>query len=339
VATWYRSGFWLVSALLLIGASHQLYLTLGGGPRAGSSESPNVVVATVDGEPITRREIVEEMARRDRLSPGMFAEPGAKLELLEERIRFETLVARARAAGYSEDPELREEWKRLLVRRYESEHLDVPIAALRVSDEEVARYYDAHRADYTRPERRRVAVIFIELPPRATAEQVRAKAARAEVALAEAEGERSTGEGAAQGFGVLAKRYSNDRATRYRGGDVGWLARGQDSYRWEPAVVDAMFALETPGDLSSVVRGERGFYLVKLIELEAARPQPLERVEPTIRRALLDAKRRKLGDAFYAELAEQTRIEIDLDALRAVPAPKGVTTAESHKRPPPLPGG
>lgn len=334
----------LLPGLLLGGLAVLIF-----GPRAGplqetpppaSSATTTVddsVVATVDREPITGASLGKEMTRRQRLVPGLFDAPEARRALLDERIRFETLVARARAAGYERESELVEEWKRLLVRRYEAEHLEPRIAALSVSNAEIARHYEAHRADYVRPERRRVALMFLSLPDGTSPARRRAVHDRAEALLAEARG---TADAPPVDFAELARRHSDHRASRYVGGDVGWVSRGQRSHRFAPSVVEAMFALDTPGALSPVVRGPDGLYVLKLTALEAEQPRPLEELRPRIRHTLLDAKRAQLVEAFHAELASRTRVEIDPDALDALRVPEEIVSADRARQAPPgLPGG
>lgn len=332
----HRLALGFLAGLLVAGACFLLLTTRQATIDRAAPDADAAVVATVDGEPITSQSLLDEMIRRARLVPGLFEDPAARRELLDERIRFETIVARARAAGYETDPALAEQWKRLLVRRYEAEHLEARTAKLSVSDAEIKSYYQAHLADYTRPERRRVALIFIEVPRRASAQRVEELTRKAEEVLAAAGADTA----AQTHFGDLARTRSDDRATRYRGGDVGWLAAGQSSYRWGPKVVAAMFALSKPGELSAIVRGEDGFYLLRLMDVEAARPLPLEQIRPTIRHALLGAQRKQLAQAFYAELAGQTRVEIDLEALEALRVPReSVATIDERGQPPPLPGG
>ncbi len=329
----YRFAFLIVAVLLVFGSA--VLLVVDHVRRAETLELGAGVVATVDGEPITARSFVDEMIRRARRAPGLFSDPRDKRALLEERIRFEVLVARARAADYEQDPEIVRRWKQLLVRKYESDHLDARVAELTVSDQEIERHYRTHLADYTVPERRRIALIFIEVPSRASEERIAKLTRRAEEALAAARAE----QGARSHFGVLAKKYSDDRVSKYLGGDVGWISRGQNSYRWEPAVVETMLALSEPRDISPILRTGKGFYLLKLIAAEKARPQPLERIRPTIRHTLLNAKRKRLAEDFHAELEAQTHIEIDHEMLESLQLPQSIARKQGAVGPPPLPGG
>lgn len=74
-----------------------------------------------------------------------------------------------------------------------------------------------------------------------------------------------------QGFGQLALEFSDDDATRFQGGDMGWMPEDSARLRHEPAVLRAAFALRNPGDLSPIVEGRDGLYLVRLV---GRRPAP-----------------------------------------------------------------
>jgi len=135
-------------------------------------------------------------------------------------------------------------------------------------------------------------------------------------------------------LGAVAARYSDDRATRYLGGDAGWIAR-RDS-RFDAALVAAAFELG-PGELTPVVETVRGFGFAKLIDRRVQRTPTLEEVGPSIRRRLLDERRQHARDAFLAEVAAETGASIDEVLLASLPAPTAVVKAEPQ--PPPLPGG
>jgi parvulin-like peptidyl-prolyl isomerase len=239
-----------------------------------ASASGTVAVATIDGEPITVAEFVDEIARRSHSAPGAFSDPDKRLEVLDEMVRFEVLAAAARHAGYAHDPEILRAVERLIVTKFKQEQLDPLLDGLSVGDDEVARYYRAHLADYTIPERVRVAMVFVEIRDGATEQQRAALADRAAEALTAARAQ----ERESRSFGVLAKEYSDDRVSRYLGGDVGWVSKGQTSYRWDDAVVEAMFALEHLGDVSPIVYAADGLYLLKLTAREETRPRPLKQV-------------------------------------------------------------
>lgn len=75
-------------------------------------------------------------------------------------------------------------------------------------------------------------------------------------------------------FAVLASANSIDTATRSKGGDMGWLVRGQLSSRM---VEDAAFGLQ-PGQLSSVVQDSSGYHILQGVEADPNRAVPPEQL-------------------------------------------------------------
>jgi parvulin-like peptidyl-prolyl isomerase len=147
---------------------------------------------------------------------------------------------------------------------------------------EVERWYAAHRAEWTRPERVRLRQILVE--DRAAAER-----AVAEVA-------------AGAGFGEVARRLSRDPSAA-RGGDQGVLARSD----LPPAFADTIFALR-PGEVSRIIQADYGFHVFQVVERLPAEVVPLPRVAGEIR----DRLRRERADRRMAALVEECRTRYDV---------------------------
>ncbi len=293
---------------------------------------PDAVLATVAGTTITVADLEREMAARSAGQAGAFATVEQRRELLDVLVRQRSLQAAARAAGYDRDPEVVAVAERMMVARLRQDRLDPRLARVEVTDQEVAAYYQAHQAEYAQPERVRAAMVFIAVPANASAEKRAELEQRAETALAEA---RALPAGTSH-FGPVARAYSDDRASRYQGGVMGWLVkRPGHTYRWEPEVVEAVFALAQPGDIGPLVKTEKGIYLVRLVDREGATARPLELLADGIRNRLLRERREQLEQAFLAEVTAATPVAVNSALLATVapPAPAGGTATE----PPPLP--
>lgn len=190
---------------------------------------------------------------------------------------------------------------------------------LAVSDEEVAKYYEAHRTEpaFRRPERVTAAHILIAARPNLIARQFErdknlkgeplAAAVRAEMARRRelAEELRSKAASGAD-FAALARQHSEDPSSREQGGDLGTFARGTHTTAFD----DAAFALK-PGALSNVVQTEYGFHVIKVSAKEAARSLTLGEATPEIRRRLLaELEAARLTEALK-ELRRRAKIRIN----------------------------
>jgi peptidyl-prolyl cis-trans isomerase C len=163
-----------------------------------------------------------------------------------------------------------------------------------VNPEEVRAYYDANPQLFTDPERIHIRHILLRVDPSTTEEK------KAEV--------RQTLEGlrkrvlAGESFEALADQYSQDMRAG-KGGDLGYLARGQLADDFEQAV----FALQ-PGQLSGVVSSPYGYHLVQAVERRPSTLVGFERIEAPLTGFL---HRSKVDDAVKAlakELREKAKI-------------------------------
>lgn len=63
-------------------------------------------------------------------------------------------------------------------------------------------------------------------------------------------------------FTTLAALYSEDEGTARKGGELGFMAKGQ----LDPDFARAAFALNKPGDVSRIVESQFGYHIIQLIE-------------------------------------------------------------------------
>jgi peptidyl-prolyl cis-trans isomerase C len=287
------------------------------------------VVATVGDLAIRVDELIEALAQRTKAVGTGHASEELRQQVLDELVREKVLLLKARAAGVDRDPELTRRWERMVVAKYEATHKPNPEQQRAPSQSELEQYYREHAAEYQRPERIRVALIQIKGSPKAAEEKRAELRARAEkiVALAHAPD---------ANFAELARIHSEDRATRYSGGDGGWMERGQVPLSWPRELAEAIFALETPGILQLVEAGG-SFYVVKLLDRQSAGSLALAEVRDRIVHQLKKQQRTAAEEHFHAEQRAGLSIEINQAALQAVPLPT-TAVAKVPGAPPSLPG-
>jgi len=290
---------------------------------------PVDVVATIGDLVIRVDEMAEALAKRSKALGAERASEELRQQVLDELIREKALLLKARAAGVDRDPELVRRWERMVVAKYEAAHKPDAEKQRAPSSAEVEQFYQAHAAEYHRPERVRVALIQIKGSAKATEEKRAELRTRAEKIFTLAQAQDAN-------FAELARLHSEDRATRYSGGDGGWMERGQTPPSWPKELADTAFTLPTTGAIAPLVEAGGSFYIVKLIERQAAGVRPLAEVRDRIIHQLKDQQRTANEERFYAEQKTGLNIEINQTALQAVPLPASAV-AKAQGAPPSLP--
>jgi peptidyl-prolyl cis-trans isomerase D len=167
---------------------------------------------------------------------------------------------------------------------------DSILEGIAVTDAEIEAHYRDNAAQFQRPERRRASQILLRVP--AGSEEADRRSVRD---LAESVAARARG---GEDFASLARSLSQDPDSAARGGDLGFVSRGQR----EPALEQALFG--TPvGEVSPVVESSLGFHVLKIAEAQEGGSAPLAEVRDGIRRLL---QVRRADEAITAE-AERLR--------------------------------
>ena len=161
-----------------------------------------------------------------------------------------------------------------------------------VSDDDLKVYYQQHIDQYKLEDRSHVAHILFKTVGMTDAEAAEVKK-KAEDVLNKAKH--------GGNFGDLAKQYSED-STKDKGGDLGWIVRGQTVPEFEAAA----FSLPK-GSISDLVKTQYGFHIIQVIDRENARTQTLDEVKPTILNQLQTEKADQLGDNISAQISDEIR--------------------------------
>lgn len=279
------------------------------------------VLAVVGEERITAADFAKEMSRRSA---------GDRADGLERMIRHKAALVQARAAGFDKEPEMVALMEQLIVSRFlEARHAAGSESEPLVSEEEIARFHQDHPDRFRKPESVRAGVILLRISARAGVEQRAELRQRAAALLEQAR------KSDAAAFVMLVRQHSEDQATRYSGGDTGWMLPGDPLAARDAAVMAAAAALEDPGDIAPLLESADGFRIVRLTARQAAGIRPLDEVRESIRHELLQSGKQARQDAFFEKLKEGVRIEINQPLLRNLDLPDAPSLT---KGPPSLPG-
>ncbi len=190
---------------------------------------------------------------------------------------------------------------------------DKVAATIQTSDAQLRAYYDSHRDDFRTPDRVRVRHILLQTVGKSP-DEVKKIRAKADDLLKQIK--------AGGNFEELAKKNSEDPGTKDKGGEYGWMTRGQTVKNFEAAA----FSLQ-PGQTSGVITTEYGFHILQVEEKEAAGLQPFDKVKDQIAAELnksqVNDKMQNLADQARAQLvkapqnAEQIANNLGLQFVKA----------------------
>jgi peptidyl-prolyl cis-trans isomerase C len=265
------------------------------------------VLAEIGDRRIRAADLKEESERRrTRRMPAI-----GKEDLLKEMAEYEALLEYAKQQGIDQDPEVKRAIANLLIGHLKARDLQPKLEAIEVTDEEIQSAADARRDEWMTPAKLRLSIIRIARSP-VTSE---GKAAESKERLAQA----AAMAAGPEGFTAAAAAYSEDQASRYRGGDIGWTEQGKPHGRVPMEVLDAGHALVEDGDMSGVIEAEDGWYLVTRTAATDAAPMPTEQLAHRLRAEILNDKRAKVDADFRQVLESAVPVRLFPENLAKVP--------------------
>jgi peptidyl-prolyl cis-trans isomerase D len=161
-----------------------------------------------------------------------------------------------------------------------------------VADDDEKVYYQSHIDQYKLEDRAHVAHILFKTVGMTDAEAAEIKKKADDVLNKTKHG---------GNFADLAKQYSED-TTKDKGGDLGWIVRGQTVPEFEAAA----FSLPK-GSISDLVKTQYGFHIIQVIDRESARTQTLDEVKASIVNQLQTEKAEQLGETASTQIADEIR--------------------------------
>jgi peptidyl-prolyl cis-trans isomerase D len=173
---------------------------------------------------------------------------------------------------------------------------------VQISDDQLKVQYQANIQQYQVPNRVHVEHILFMTVGKTDAEVDEIKKT-AEDALAQTKKKGAN-------FEDLAKKYSQDPGTKDKGGDLGWLTQGQTVPEFEKTA----FSLEK-GQVSSLVRTQYGFHIIKVLDKETAHTRPFDEVKDSIRAPLMlqeaDKQASDTADQLAKAIRQSNKVSLD----------------------------
>src|SRR4051794_39236455 len=170
----------------------------------------------------------------------------------------------------------------------------------KVTDAQIAAYYNKNKARFAQPERRDLRIVL-------TKAKDKADQARSEIA------------GGAS-FKTVAKKYSIDQASKAQGGVLLAVAKGQQEKALDTAVFKAK-----KGQLVGPVKTQFGYYVFKVQKVTPASQQSLKQAKETIKQLLASQNQQKALDSFVKDFRKKWKDKTNCG--------KGYTTQDCKNAP------
>jgi peptidyl-prolyl cis-trans isomerase C len=170
-----------------------------------------------------------------------------------------------------------------------------------VTEEQAKKYYETHRDQFKGPEQVKIRQIVIEVEKSDPEEEKNMARLKAEEILKKIR--------AGEDFAKLASTYSDDQESKAKGGDLGFVEKGN---MYKP-LDEAAFKLN-PGEVSGIIETPAGFHIIKMDE-RRQETLPYERVkDKAMARASEEIKKEKVKE-FLTQVFKQKEIKIFPEVL------------------------
>ncbi|MGN6190162.1 MAG: peptidyl-prolyl cis-trans isomerase [Conexibacter sp.] len=177
-----------------------------------------------------------------------------------------------------------------------------------VTDAQIQSYYNRNRAQFAVPERRDVQLIL-------TRTQAQANAAKSAVQ-------------SGTSWAAAATKYSTDAASKATGGELKGVSQGQQDRAFDQAAFSAR-----KGVIVGPVKGQFGYYVLRVTNITAARQTPLSEARAQIRAVLQQQGTQTKMSAFIRDFQTRWKGKTNcrqgyvVQLCKNAPAPRTTSTA------------
>lgn len=171
-----------------------------------------------------------------------------------------------------------------------------------ISEQEMETYFKVHRDEFRNPEMVRSRHILIRVREDATQEvKEKARQRATEILKRIKNGE---------DFAKVASEVSEDFSSKEKGGDIGFVRRGQTVKPYE----DKIFSMKV-GEISDIVESKFGLHIIKVEEKKEATLQTFEEAKEAVRQKLYSLHAGAKSKDLIDSALEKKKVEINIDAL------------------------
>lgn len=243
------------------------------------------ILAKVDNTVITEADVDATIAALGQRGEA-YNNPQGRKAVLEQLINKNLLLCDAKKNLYEYDPKFKAELAKIKDEMLANFAIEKAIAGVKVTDDEVKKFYDEHKAELVGGETVDASHILVDTEEKAN-----------EILASIKEGKVT--------FEDAAKEHSSC-PSKEKGGNLGEFGKGQ----MVPEFDNAVFAMEV-GEITGPVQTQFGYHLIKLNKKNEAKEIPFEEIKPRLMQKVLSDKQQ----AAYASKLNQLKILFPVDTF------------------------
>ena len=237
---------------------------------------------------------------------AMFSSVEQINKLLERQIDNMLFAQEARRLKVDENPDvkykLEEFTKGILTQALIEQKISKNVV---VTDKEIEEYYNNNIGEFQVPEKVKVSHILIALESNASENVKEEKKKQAEQILYKAK--------AGENFAELAQQFSDDAATKKRGGILGYFPRGSKSSEIE----EVAFNLKKD-EVSDIVLTDKGYHIIKMLDKKEGTTKSLEDSRKKISNTLTQKKKNEAIKGLLEDLKARTKVVVYEETLKEI---------------------
>ena len=261
---------------------------------------------------ITLADVQESIEKLPRFKRDRYKGKEGIEKRLNEVIEEELKLREGESRRYDLDPEIVDKvveyMNQLLVQKIVEEEIDKKVT---VTEDEMRRYYEEHKAEFVEPEKIRLTCITIQAE-KGKEEEARKRAEEIYKRI-------KAGEDIKKIAKELSEKGENMGPGGRSGGDTGFFSR--DSFPMAPEFTEAAFSLQPgqmyEGVLEQDIRGTKYYMIFRCEERKPQRQKKFEEedVQREVRREVERMKRRQMLEEWLNKLKKEADFKIYYDRL------------------------
>lgn len=283
----------LLCVMLLVACSK-------GGDKKGE------VVAKVDSEIITTGDVEKKINALPPIYKEFFKQPAGMSDFIDQLVNEELLYAEAKKKGMDKDEDFVKAFedakkRELITRLLKKEMTTSP----QLTEKDVKDYYESHKSELVQVTAVRVSQIVVKTE--ADAKQVYDRLQKGEA------------------FNKVASEVSIDKATASKGGDMGFLGKGQIN----PEIEKVLSTLKKGQVSATPVSLKDGLHIVVVTDVKGT-PLDFNKIKGALGQQLMATKQKEMIDKYLETLKKDHKVEIKKDNFSKInlEAPKPASPAE-----------